>query len=152
MEATTEAIKAVTREVTKATVTLTGAMQFVGRGETSGQTSTMDASVDGGGQNSGPRPMEMLLLGLGGCTGMDVVSILRKKRQPFTGLEMNLSGDRAPENPKRYTAIHNEYVVHGKGVDPQAVADAIRLSEERYCSARACFNCPITSSFQIVED
>ena len=125
-------------EITKSTVRFTSGMQFVGQGGTSGQTCTMDSSVEGGGQNSGPRPMEMLLFGLGGCTGMDVVSILRKKRQPFTGLEMNLSGDRAPENPKRYTAIHNEYVVHGKGVDPKAVADAIRLSEEKYCSARAC--------------
>jgi putative redox protein len=140
------------KEVTRATVTFEGGMQFVGQGGTSGQKSTMDASVEGGGQNSGPRPMEMLLLGLGGCTGMDVVSILRKKRQPFTGLEMLLSGDRAPENPKRYTAIHNEYVVHGKGVDSKAVAEAIRLSEEKYCSARACFNCPVTSSFRIVED
>ena len=142
----------VTKEVTKATVRFTGGMQFVGQGGTSGQTSTMDASAEAGGQNSGPRPMEALLFALGGCTGMDVVSILRKKRQPFTGLEMNLSGDRAPENPKRYTAIHNEYVVHGTGVDPKAVADAIRLSEERYCSARACFNCPVTSSFRIIED
>ncbi len=139
-------------EITKSTVKFTSGMQFVGQGGTSGQTCTMDASVEGGGQNSGPRPMEMLLFGLGGCTGMDVVSILRKKRQPFTGLEMNLSGDRAPENPKRYTAIHNEYVVHGKGVDPKAVADAIHLSEEKYCSARASFNCPVTSSFRIVED
>jgi putative redox protein len=139
-------------EVTKSTVKFTNGMQFVAQGGTSGQTCTMDASVEGGGQNSGPRPMEMLLFGLGGCTGMDVVSILRKKRQPFTGLEMNLTGDRAPENPKRYTAIHNEYVVHGKGVDPNAVAEAIRLSEEKYCSARASFNCPVTSSFRIVED
>ena len=139
-------------EVTKSTVRFTAACSSSAEGGTSGQTSTMDASVEGGGQNSGPRPMEMLLFGLGGCTGMDVVSILRKKRQPFTGLEMNLAGDRAPENPKRYTAIHNEYVVHGKGVDPKAVAEAIRLSEEKYCSARACFNCPVTSSFRIVED
>jgi putative redox protein len=140
------------KEVTRATVRLSEGMRFVAQGDTSGQTSIMDAAVTGGGQNSGPRPMELLLFGLGGCTGMDVASILRKKRQPFTGLEMNLSGDRAPENPKRFTAIHNEYVVHGKGVDPKAVADAIRLSEERYCSARACFNCPVTSSFRIIED
>ena len=152
MEAPSAAASAAPKEVTKATVSFTGGMQFVGQGEKSGQKSVMDASVEGGGQNSGPRPMELLLIALGGCTGMDVVSILRKKRQPFTGLEMNLSGDRAPENPKRFTAIHDEYVVHGKGVDPRAVADAIRLSEERYCSARACFNCPITSSFRIVED
>jgi putative redox protein len=139
-------------EVTKATVRFTGGMQFVGQGGTSGKTCTMDAAPEAGGQNTGARPMEVLLFGLGGCTGMDVVSILRKKRQPFTGVEMNLAGDRAPDNPKRYTAIHIEYVVHGKGVDPKAVEDAIRLSEEKYCSARASFNSPITSSFRIVED
>ena len=139
-------------EVTKATVRFTGGMQFVGTGDTSGQSTTMDAAPEAGGQNTGARPMEMLLFGLGGCTGMDVVSILRKKRQQFTGLEMNVTGDRAPENPKRYTAINVEYVVHGKGLDPNAVATAIRLSEEKYCSARACFNCPVTSTHRIVED
>ena len=139
-------------EVTRASVRFTGGMQFVGTGETSGRSATMDSSAEGGGQNSGSRPMELLLYGLGGCTGMDVVSILRKKRQPFTGLEMNLAADRAPENPKRFTAIHLEYVIYGKGVDARAVADSIRLSEERYCSARACFNCPMTSSFRIVEE
>lgn len=138
-------------ELTKATVRFTGGMQFVGQGDTSGQSNVMDAAVEGGGQNSGPRPMEVLLFGLGGCTGIDVVGILRKKRQPFTGLEMNLAADRAPENPRRFTAIHIEYVVHGK-VDAQAMAEAIRLSEDKYCSARACFNCPCTSSFRIVAD
>lgn len=139
-------------EVTKASVRFAGGMQFVGTGETSGQPAIMDSSVEGGGQNSGARPMEFLLYGLGGCTGMDVVSILRKKRQPFTGLEMHLAADRAPDNPKRFTAIHVEYVVYGKGVDAKAVADSIRLSEERYCSARASFNCPVTSSYRIVEE
>ncbi len=138
-------------EVTNASVRFTGGMQFIGKGAKSGQTTIMDAAAEAGGQNSGSRPMEVLLYGLGGCTGMDVVSILRKKRQPFTGLEMNLSGDRAPDNPKRYTAIRVEYVVYGKGVDPKAVEDSIRLSEERYCSARASFNCPITSTFRIEE-
>lgn len=138
--------------MTKASVRFTVGMQFVAMGETSGQTTIMDAAAEGGGQNTGSRPMEVLLYGLGGCTGMDVVSILRKKRQPFTGLEMNLAADRAPENPKRFTAIHVEYVVYGKGVDAKAVADSIKLSEERYCSARACFNCPVTSSYRIVEE
>ena len=138
-------------EVTKATVRFTGGMQFVGQGGASGQANIMDVAVEGGGQNSGPRPMEVLLFGLGGCTGIDVVGILRKKRQPFTGLEMNLAADRAPQDPKRFTAIHIEYVVHGK-VDPKAMEEAIRLSEDKYCSARACFNCPMTSSYRIVED
>ena len=139
-------------EITQATVKFTGGMQFIGQGTKSGQTNIMDAAPEVGGQNTGPRPMEVLLFGLGGCTGMEVVSILRKKRQPFTGLEMNISGDRAPASPKRFTSIHLEYVVHGQGLDPQAVEDAIRLSEDKYCSARACFNCPITSSHRIVEE
>jgi len=138
-------------EITEATVRWTEGMQFVGQGAKSGQTNVMDAAPEAGGQNTGPRPMEVLLFGLGGCTGMDVVSILRKKRQPFTGLEIKISGERAPEHPKRFTAIHMEYVVYGKGLDPKAVEESIRLSQEKYCSAKASFNCPITSSYHIIE-
>lgn len=139
-------------EVTKATVHFNGGMEFVATGGTSGKGCVIDASSEGGGSNAGSRPMELLLYGLGGCTGMDVISILRKKRQQVTGFDLNLAGDRAPENPKRYTAIHIEYVVTGKGIDPNAVERAIQLSEDKYCSARASFNCPVTSSFRIVEE
>lgn len=139
-------------EITEATVRWTEGMQFVGQGANSGQTNVMDAAPEVGGQNTGPRPMEVLLFGLGGCTGMDVVSILRKKRQPFTGLEIKIAGERAPEHPKRFTAIHMEYVVYGKGLDPKAVEDSIRLSQEKYCSVKASLNCPVTSSYRIVAE
>lgn len=138
-------------EALEAIVRWTEGMQFVGKGAKSGQTNVMDADPEAGGQNTGPRPMEVLLFGLGGCTGMDVVSILRKKRQPFTGLEIRISGERASEHPKRFTAIHIEYVVYGKGLDPKAVEDSIRLSQERYCSVKASLSCPVTSSYRIEE-
>ncbi len=105
-------------------------------------------------QESGPRPMELLLIGLCGCTAMDVVSILQKKRQPFTGLEVRASAERAEEHPKVYTRIHLEYVVKGKGVEPQAVERAIELSETKYCSAAAMLGkaAQITTSYRIEED
>lgn len=76
-------------------------------------------------------------MALGGCTGMDVASILRKKRVAFTGLELRLHGERAAEHPKRYTAIEIEYVVRGRDLPPKAVEDAARLSFEKYCSVAA---------------
>ncbi len=102
---------------------------------------------------SGPRPMELLLIGLCGCTAMDVVSILQKKRQPFTGLEVRATAERAEEHPKVYTQIHLEYVVKGKGVEPQAVERAIELSETKYCSAAAMLSkaARITTSYRIEE-
>lgn len=81
-------------------------------------------------------PMEMVLLGLCGCTGYDVVSILRKKREPLTSLEVSAEADRAPEPPTIFTAIRLTYRVSGK-VAPKAVEDAVRLSEEKYCSVAA---------------
>ena len=101
----------------------------------------------------GPRPMELLLIGLAGCTSMDVISILQKKRQPFTGLQVKVSAERAEEHPKVYTQIHLEYVVTGNDVDPKAVERAIELSETKYCSAVAMLEktAQITTSYQIVE-
>lgn len=84
-----------------------------------------------------PGPMEVLLMALGGCTGMDVVSILRKKRVAFDGVEVRIQGERAPEHPRRYTAIQLEYVVQGRDIPPKAVEDAARLSFEKYCSVAA---------------
>lgn len=105
-------------------------------------------------QETGPRPMELLLIGLCGCTAMDVVSILQKKRQPFTGLQVKASAERAEEHPKIYTQIHLEYVVKGKGVEPQAVERAIELSETKYCSAAAMLGkaARITTSYRIEEE
>ncbi len=101
----------------------------------------------------GPRPLELLLLGLAVCTTMDVVSILKKKRQPFTGLQINVSAERADEHPKVYTKIHLEFVVRGQGVKPQAVERAIELSQTTYCPAAAMLSkaVDITTSYRIEE-
>lgn len=117
----------------KATVTFCGGMRFVGQAD-SGHAVVMDAAAAGGGQDSAVRPSELLLIGLAGCTGMDVISILRKKRQPVTGLEVVVHADLAPDHPKRFTAMTVEYRVSGKGVDPAAVRRAVELSESTYCS------------------
>jgi putative redox protein len=105
-------------------------------------------------RESGPRPMELLLMGLAGCTSMDVVSILQKKRQPFTGLRTEVTAERAEEHPKVYTRIHLEYVVVGHGVKPAAVERAIELSTTTYCSAMAMLrqSAEITTSYRIVEE
>jgi putative redox protein len=97
--------------------------------------------------------MELLLIGLAGCTAMDVVSILQKKRQPLTGLQTKVTAERAEEHPRVYTKIHVEYVVTGKGVKPEAVERAIELSETKYCSAMATLRhtAEITSSYRILE-
>jgi putative redox protein len=105
-------------------------------------------------KETGPRPMELLLLGLAGCTAMDVVSILQKKRQPFTGLEVKVAAERADEHPKVYTRIQLEYVVRGNGVSPEAVERAIELSETKYCPAAAMLGktAEISTSYKIVEE
>jgi putative redox protein len=105
-------------------------------------------------EETGPRPLQLLLMGLAGCTAMDVVSILRKKRQVFTGLQVSAAAERAEEHPRVYTQIHLEYVVTGEGVDPKAVERAIELSETRYCPAIAMLGqaVEITNSYRIVEE
>jgi len=106
------------------------------------------------GRESGPRPLELLLIGLAGCSAMDVVSILQKKRQPFTGLQVKVTAERADEHPRVYTRIHMEYVVTGQGVEPQAVERAIELSQTKYCPAAAMLSkaVEITTSYQIVQE
>lgn len=103
---------------------------------------------------SGPSSMQLLLMGLCGCTGMDVISILKKKRQPFTGLQVRATAERAEEHPKVYTTIHLEFVVTGKDVDPQAVERSIELSQTTYCSASAMLGqvTDITTSFRVEEE
>src|SRR4030067_2774995 len=102
-------------------------MQFVGA-STSGQSLTMDADQESGGHNAVFRPMELLLVGFGGCTGMDVISILRKKRQNVTGLEMNVKGEKTDSYPKIYKEVHIEYVVKGKGGQKDAVEGALEVT------------------------
>ncbi len=97
----------------------------------------LDASVESGGENTGARPMELLAIGLAGCTAMDVISILKKKQANVTAFEVRVSAERAEEHPKRFTKIIIEYVVTGHAVDPAVVARAVELSETKYCSAAA---------------
>jgi putative redox protein len=120
----------------EARVRLVDAMHFEGTA-TSGHKLAMDADDAAGGQNRGFRPMELLLVGFGGCTGMDVISILRKKRQDVTGLELNVRGVISDDYPKIYREVHIEYVVHGRGVQQEAVERAITLSLDKYCSVGA---------------
>jgi putative redox protein len=115
---------------------------------------TMDGPKEFGGSEAGVRPMELLLLGLGGCTGMDVISILAKKRAPFDNLEIHIEGNRAAEHPKVFTEIRIKYVFRGKGLNPKHVEEAIALSQEKYCSASAMFRkaCNIEHEYEIVDD
>ena len=101
----------------------------------------------------GFRPMELLLVGFGGCSGMDVISILRKKRQAVTGLEINVKGEKTDSYPKIYKTVHIEYIVKGKGVEKEAVERAIALSLEKYCSVGATLAKAgtITHSYKIID-
>ncbi len=127
-------------------------LQFVGRGGASGVAVVLDGAPEHGGLGSGVRPMEALLLSVAGCTGMDVISILLKKRQRVTGLRLNLQGIRAEEHPKRYTRIEIEYVVRGWHVSPEAVERAIELSRTKYCSVIATLNCDLVTTYRIEEE
>jgi putative redox protein len=109
--------------------------------------------VDAGKEKTANSPMELVLIGLCGCTATDVVSILRKKREPFISLEVHARGERAPEPPTVYTQIHLTYRVGGQ-VNRKAMEDAVRLSEEKYCSVAAMLNkaAKITYSIEYVEN
>ncbi len=137
----------------EAKVRLVKDMQFAGNAE-SGHSLIMDADDAAGGHNTGFRPMELLLVGFGGCSGMDVLSILRKKRQQVTGLEINVKGERADNYPKVYTEVYIEYVVKGKDVAKEAVERAISLSLDKYCSVGATLAKAgrIMHSFRIIDE
>ena len=124
----------------------TDGLQFIGRAG-DGPTVVLD-SRDAGGSAS---PMQLVLMGVAGCTAMDVVTVMVKKRTHLSGFEVNITGTRAEEHPKRYTDIHIEYVLYGEGIKPKAVERAIELSETKYCSAIASVNAKVTSSYRIVE-
>jgi len=136
-----------------ATVKLDKRMTFHGTAD-SGFAVKMDAHPSVGGDDDGVRPLELLLIGLGGCTAMDVVSILRKKRQELNGYEIQLHADRAEEHPKVFTAVTIKHIVRGRGVDPKAVERAIELSATKYCSAHAMLSktATITSTFEVLEE
>lgn len=127
-------------------------LAFKGIGN-SGVPVDLDASKDHGGGGEGLVPMEMILIGLGGCTAMDVISILAKKRQEVTKFEIELHADRAAEHPKTFTHITIEYVITGKGIDPEAVKRAVELSETKYCPGMAMLrkSADIQTRFRIEE-
>jgi putative redox protein len=118
----------------KATVKLIDGVAFAGTTE-SGHTVTMDGPPDHGGRNLGPRPMEMLLLGMGSCSAFDVVHILRRGRHQVTDCRVELDAERADREPKVFTRIHARYLVSGRDLKPEAVERAVKLSVEKYCSA-----------------
>lgn len=117
------------------------------------QAIALDSRPQSGGQDMGSRPVDMLLVALAGCTGMDVLSILKKKRQPVAGLEVRVSGTQADEHPRVFTDIEVVYVVEGDGVNPKAVERAIELSETKYCPVWAMLasTVHITSRYEIRE-
>lgn len=119
----------------------------------SGHAVVMDGAPDIGGRNLGPRPMEMLLLGVGGCTSVDVVMILKKSRQQVTGCEVVIEADRAEDHPKVFTRIHMHFRISGRGIKAETVERAIRLSAEKYCSAGIMLGktAEITHDFEIIE-
>lgn len=113
----------------------------------------MDGAPEGGGRNLAPRPMEMVLLGTGGCSAYDVVVILKKSGQDVTGCEVKLDAERAESDPKVFTRIHMHFVVRGRALKRNLVEHAIRLSHEKYCSATSMLakTAEITKDFEIVE-
>jgi putative redox protein len=118
----------------KARIQLVEGMTFVAESG-SGHAVVVDASPDVGGRNLGARPMELVLMGTGSCSAIDVMHILRKARQAVTGCVVELEAERAPEDPKVFTRIRMHYVVSGKALAPAQVERAIKLSKEKYCSA-----------------
>lgn len=120
----------------------------------SGHSVLMDGAPEAGGKNLGPRPMEMILLGLGGCTAFDVVHILRKGRQAITGCQVEMDAQRATEDPKVFTRIHLHFIITGKDLDPRQVERAINLSAEKYCSASMMLKATvdITHDYEIIAE
>ncbi len=125
---------------------------FVAESE-SGHAMVMDGAAEGGGRNLGPRPMETLLMGAGGCTAYDVVHILKKSRADVTDCVLEIDAERATEDPKVFTRIHFHFVVTGKALKPAQVERAVHLSAEKYCSASIMLSksVAITHDFEVRE-
>lgn len=139
--------------MSKAKVTYINGLQFVGEAE-SGHAIIMDGTPDVGGRNTGLRPTELLLIGIGGCSGMDIVSILKKKKQDVKGVEINVDGRKADSYPQKFTEIHLEFVITGKNISEEAVKRAVQLSMEKYCSVKATLegSAKINYSYKIIEE
>ena len=125
---------------------------MVGKSD-SGHTITMDGPPESGGENLGVRPMEMLLLGVAGCTMIDVVTTLKKMRQDLSHLETKINAERATDHPKVFTDIHIHFILKGQDLDEKKVDKAITLSAEKYCSASIMLGetATITHDFEVVE-
>ncbi|MDI6744481.1 MAG: OsmC family protein [Thermodesulfovibrionales bacterium] len=139
--------------MSEAKITYVNGLQFVGEAA-SGHAIVMDGDAGVGGRNTGLRPMELLLIGIGGCSGMDVASILNKKKQDLKGLEINVKGQKAENYPKKFTDIDIEFIVRGKNVSDDAVKRAVELSMKKYCSVKATLegSAKITWSWKIIEE
>jgi len=125
---------------------------MVGKSD-SGHTITMDGPPESGGENLGVRPMEMLLLGVAGCTMIDVVTTLKKMRQDLSHLETKINAERATDHPKVFTDIHIHFILKGQNLDEKKVDKAITLSAEKYCSASIMLGetATITHDFEVIE-
>ena len=136
----------------KARVKWVEAMTFVGEAD-SGHGVVMDAAPDIGGRDLGVRPMELMLIGMGGCTAIDVVLILKRGREPVSGCVVELTAERAAADPKVFTKIHVHYKVAGSGLAPAKVERAVRLSAEKYCSATAMLarTATVTDDFEVID-
>ena len=136
----------------KARIKLTEGMTFVAESET-GHAIVVDAAPEIGGRNLGARPMELVLMGTGACSAVDVVLILRRARQEIRDCVVELDADRAAADPKVFTRVHFHYIVTGKTLNESQVARAIELSKEKYCSATAMLahTAQVTSDYEIRE-
>jgi putative redox protein len=130
-----------------------GKMSFAARRE-DGHSLTMDAPPGSGGDGEGFTPVELILAGLGGCTGMDIVAIMQRQRQQITALEVNVTGTKREELPHYFKAIDVHYLVRGRNISESALKRAIELSEEKYCSVRAIFRpeVKLTYSYDIAQE
>jgi putative redox protein len=128
-------------------------LQFVGSAS-SGHALVIDADPEVGGGNTAPRPMELLLIGIGACAGMDVVSILKKKKQNIRGLDITVKGGQADTHPKKFTDIALEFIVTGKDVSEEAVKRSINLSMNKYCSVKASLegSAKVSFSYRIMQE
>ncbi len=137
---------------TMAQVKWVDGMQFVGEAD-SGHAIVLDAAPAVGGRDTGTRPMELLLIGLAGCTAIDVAYILKRKRQPVTDVQVKVEAERADEHPRVFTHIKLHYLVAGRGLTEKAVVHAIELSENKYCSASAMLGqvAEMSYDYQIIQ-
>ena len=132
----------------KARIKLSEGMTFVAESG-SGHAVISDAAPEAGGRNLGARPMELVLMGTGACSAIDVMLILRKGRQPVTDCIVELDADRAETVPKVFTKIRMHYIVSGRGLDPAQVERAVKLSKEKYCSATIMLAATVEISYDI---